>query len=128
MVNAGSGATTTFLTDSAEDRDVARRVLGVVSAAVRPPFTARRTPTRPGRHVRCCDTRWWRAWCARAWPTEMVLKSGCRPMLTSLSSEVLDARWDVVVDDGPSVDRPEELVRMGAIYRAAALARVAAKR
>ncbi|KAM0873504.1 hypothetical protein ACQ4PT_038013 [Festuca glaucescens] len=81
-----------------------------------------------GRHVRCWDTRGRRAWCARAWPTEMVLKSGCRPVLTSLSSEVLDVRWDMVVGDGPSVDQPEELVRMGAIYRVAALARVAARR
>ncbi|KAM0866974.1 hypothetical protein ACQ4PT_042306 [Festuca glaucescens] len=81
-----------------------------------------------GRHVRCCDMHGRQAWCTRAWPTEMVLKSGCRPMLTSLSSEVLDARWDVVIGDGPSVERLEELVWMGSIYRAAALARVAARR
>lgn len=58
-------------------------------------------------------------------PTGTVRKSGCRLALTSLPREVLDARWDVVVVDGPSGAGPGEPGRMGAIYTAAALARAA---
>ncbi|KAK1661355.1 hypothetical protein QYE76_049514 [Lolium multiflorum] len=124
-VNSGSGAATAFVTDSAEDGDAARRVLagrvGGSSAAVHRAWY----PDAAGeawallRRARAAGPA-----CVR--PTGTVRKSGCRLALTSLPREVLDARWDVVVVDGPSGAGPEEPGRMGAIYTAAALARAAA--
>ncbi|KAM3412268.1 hypothetical protein ACQJBY_003767 [Aegilops geniculata] len=120
-VNDGQGAATAFVTDSAEDADGARRVLaGRGSAAVH----RASYPDPAGeawallRRARASPV------CGR--PTGTVRKSGCRLALTSLPREVLDARWDVVVVDGPSGAGPEEPGRMGAIYTAAALARAAA--
>ena len=54
--------------------------------------------------------------------TGTVRKLGRRQALTSLSREVLDATWGVVVVDGPSGAGPGELGRMGAIYTMAARA------
>ena len=59
-------------------------------------------------------------------PTGTVRRSGCPLALTSLPRAVLDARWDVVVVDGPSGAAPGEPGRMGTIYTAAALARASA--
>uniref|UniRef100_A0ACD5TS96 Uncharacterized protein n=1 Tax=Avena sativa TaxID=4498 RepID=A0ACD5TS96_AVESA len=121
-INSGPGAATAFVTDSAEDGDAARRVLagrgGGSSAAVH----RTRYPDAAGeawallRRARDAGPA-----CVRA--TGTVRKSGCRLALTSLPREVLDARWDVVVVDGPSGAGPDEPGRMGAIYTAAALAR-----
>ncbi|XP_037473200.1 glucuronoxylan 4-O-methyltransferase 1-like [Triticum dicoccoides] len=122
-VNDGQGAATAFVTDSAEDAASARRVLAGRgpggSAAVH-----RTTYPDPAgeawallRRARASPV------CGR--PTGTVRKSGCRLALTSLPREVLDARWDVVVVDGPSGAGPGEPGRMGAIYTAAALARAA---
>ncbi|XP_040384474.1 probable methyltransferase At1g27930 [Oryza brachyantha] len=122
-VNAGERAATAFVTDSAEDADGARRVLAAGSSAA------------AVHQVRYRDTA------GEAWPllrrarespacgrlTGTVRKSGCHLALTTtLPREVLDARWDVLVVDGPSGAGPEEPGRMGAIYTAAALARAAA--
>ncbi|KAI5019705.1 hypothetical protein ZWY2020_044593 [Hordeum vulgare] len=123
-VNSGQGAATAFITDSAEDADSARQVLagrgrGQGSVAVH----RARYPDPAGeawpllRRARSSPV------CRR--PTGTVRKSGCRLALTSLPREVLDARWDVVVVDGPSGAGPGEPGRMGAIYTAAALARAA---
>uniref|UniRef100_A0ACD5VNE5 Uncharacterized protein n=1 Tax=Avena sativa TaxID=4498 RepID=A0ACD5VNE5_AVESA len=121
-VNSGSGAATAFVTDSAEDGGAARLVLagrvGGSSAAVH------RT-----RYPDAAGEAWALLRCARdagpacVRPTGTVRKSGCRLALTSLPREVLDARWDVVVVDGPSGAGPNDPGRMGAIYTAAALAR-----
>ncbi|CAM0879312.1 unnamed protein product [Alopecurus aequalis] len=121
-VNAGPGAATAFLTDIAEDADAARRVLagrvGGSSAAVH----RAKYPDAAGeawellRRARAAGPA-----CVR--PTGTVRKSGCPLALTSLPREVLDARWDVVVVDGPSGAGTGEPGRMGAIYTAAALAR-----
>jgi uncharacterized protein (TIGR01627 family) len=123
-VNAGHGAATAFVTDSAEDWDAARRVLagprdvgGSTTAVHRA-----RYPDAAGeawallRRARAAGPV-----CAR--PMGTVRKSGCPVALTSLPRKVLDARWDVVVVDGPSGAGPGEPGRMGAIYTAAALAR-----
>lgn len=126
-VNSGKGAATAFVTDSAEDGDSARRVLagrgdgaGAGTAAV-----------HWARYADAAGEAWpllrrARASLACRRPTGTVRKSGCRLALTSLPREVLDARWDVVVVDGPSGAGPEEPGRMGTIYTAAALARAAA--
>ncbi|KAL6659681.1 hypothetical protein ACP70R_002510 [Stipagrostis hirtigluma subsp. patula] len=120
---AGDGAATAFVTDSAEDAGAARRALPAGSRAAVAIHRAR-----------------YRDAAAEAWPllrrardspacrrpTGAVRKSGCPLALTSLPREVLDARWDVVVVDGPSGAGPEEPGRMGTIYTAAALARAAA--
>ena len=123
-VNARPGAATAFVTDSAEDADAARGVLaGRVdgsSAAVhrvRYPDAAAEA-WELLRRARAAGPA-----CAR--PTGTVRKSGCPLALTSLPREVLDARWDVVVVDGPSGVGLGEPGRMGAIYTAAALARAA---
>ncbi|XP_062197704.1 arabinogalactan O-methyltransferase 2-like [Phragmites australis] len=126
-LNSGAGAATAFVTDSAEDADGARRVLlsgrGAGAAGVVAVHRAR-----------------YRDAAAEAWPllrrargspscrrpTGTVRKSGCPLALTSLPREVLDARWDVVVVDGPSGAAPGEPGRMGTIYTAAALARASA--
>uniref|UniRef100_A0A453MD41 Uncharacterized protein n=1 Tax=Aegilops tauschii subsp. strangulata TaxID=200361 RepID=A0A453MD41_AEGTS len=96
-VSSGQGAATASVTDNAED---ARGVLvGRVpssSAAVH----VSRYPDPAGeawavlRRARSSPV------CRR--PTGTVRKLGCRLVLTSLPREVLDARWDVVVVDGPS--------------------------
>ncbi|WVZ51811.1 hypothetical protein U9M48_002921 [Paspalum notatum var. saurae] len=119
---------TAFVTDSAEDADAARRAL--LSGRGR-----RGGPDSVAVHrVRYRDAA------AEAWPllrrargspacrrpTGAVRKSGCPLALTSLPREVLDARWDVLVVDGPSGAALDEPGRMGAIYTAAALARAAA--
>lgn len=121
-VNSGTGAATAFVTDSAEDGDAARRVLaGRVGGSTAAVHRAR-YPDAAGeawallRRARAAGPA-----CTR--PTGTVRKSGCRLALTSLPREVLDARWDVVVVDGPSGAGPGEPGRMGAIYTAAALAR-----
>lgn len=122
-VNSGQGAATAFVTDSAEDADSARGVLvgrGPSSSAA---VHRARYPDPAGeawavlRRTRSSPV------CRR--PTGTVRKLGCRLALTSLPREVLDARWDVVVVDGPSGAGPGEPGRMGAIYTAAALARAA---
>ncbi|CAN6381266.1 unnamed protein product [Urochloa humidicola] len=132
-LNSGAGAAaaaaaTAFVTDSAEDADAARRVLrgggrkGTGSAAA---------VVHRARYRDAASEAWpllRRAWgspaCRR--PTGAVRGSGCHLALTSLPREVLDARWDVVVVDGPSGAAPGEPGRMGAIYTAAAIARAAA--
>lgn len=120
-VNSGQGAATAFVTDSAEDADSARGVLvgrGPSSSAA---VHRARYPDPAGeawavlRRARSSPV------CRR--PTGTVRKLGYRLALTSLPREVLDARWDVVVVDGPSGAGPGEPGRMGAIYTTAALAR-----
>ena len=129
---AGSGAAaaaTAFVTDSADDADAARRVLS----------SGRKAGGAPAGSVAVHRARY-RDAAAEAWPllrrargspacrrpTGTVRKSGCPLALTSLPREVLDARWDVVVVDGPSGAAPGEPGRMGTIYTAAALARASA--
>ncbi|KQJ88541.1 probable methyltransferase At1g27930 [Brachypodium distachyon] len=120
--NSGHGAATAFVTDSDEDADGARRVLGGAPGAAA--IHRARYPDAAGeawallRRARASPV------CRR--PTGTVRKSGCRLALTSLPREVLDARWDVVVVDGPSGAAAHEPGRMGPIYTAAALARAAA--
>uniref|UniRef100_A0A453F4P3 Uncharacterized protein n=1 Tax=Aegilops tauschii subsp. strangulata TaxID=200361 RepID=A0A453F4P3_AEGTS len=96
-VNSGQGAATASITDSAED---ARGVLvgrGPSSSAA---VHVSRYPDPAGeawavlRRARSSPV------CRR--PTGTARKLGCRLVLTSLPREVLDARWDVVVVDGPS--------------------------
>ncbi|KAF0895348.1 hypothetical protein E2562_012382 [Oryza meyeriana var. granulata] len=129
-VNAGEGAATAFVTDSAVDADSARRVLsagrrGAGSSAASAAVYQVRYRDAAGeawpllRRARASPA------CRR--PTGTVRKSGCHLALTTtLPRAVLDARWDVLVVDGPSGAGPGEPGRMGAIYTAAALARAAA--
>ena len=129
---AGSGAAaaaTAFVTDSADDADAARRVLG----------SGRKAGGAAAGSVAVHRARY-RDAAAEAWPllrrargspacrrpTGTVRRSGCPLALTSLPRAVLDARWDVVVVDGPSGAAPGEPGRMGTIYTAAALARASA--
>ncbi|KAF8408426.1 hypothetical protein HHK36_007578 [Tetracentron sinense] len=49
--------------------------------------------------------------------------SSCRLALTKLPWEVYEFKWDVVVVDGPSGDRPEAPGRMSTIYTASMIAR-----
>ena len=129
---AGSGAAaaaTAFVTDSADDADAARRVLS----------SGRKAGGAPAGSVAVHRARY-RDAAAEAWPllrrargspacrrpTGTVRRSGCPLALTSLPRAVLDARWDVVVVDGPSGAAPGEPGRMGTIYTAAALARASA--
>lgn len=124
---AGAGAATAFVTDSADDADAARRVLlsgrGAGSAAAVAVHRARYHDAAAEAWPLLRRARGSPA-CRR--PTGTVRKSGCPLALTSLPREVLDARWDVVVVDGPSGAAPEEPGRMGTIYTAAALARAVA--
>ncbi|CAO2141681.1 unnamed protein product [Urochloa humidicola] len=125
---AGSAAATAFVTDSAEDADEARSVLkgkkaGAAAAAVAVVHRVRYRDAASEAWPLLRRARGSPA-CRRA--TGTVRKSGCPLALTSLPREVLDARWDVVVVDGPSGAAPEEPGRMGAIYTAAALARASA--
>ncbi|WOL02480.1 hypothetical protein Cni_G11199 [Canna indica] len=48
--------------------------------------------------------------------------SKCRLVLKGLPAAVYGRKWDVIVIDGPSGDRPEAPGRMGAIFTAAVLA------
>ncbi|OEL14221.1 hypothetical protein BAE44_0024760 [Dichanthelium oligosanthes] len=130
---AGSGAaaaTTAFVTDSAEDADAARRVLGSWrgggGARIDSAVAVHRARYRDAAAEAWPLLRRARGSPACRRPTGTVRKSGCPLVLTSLPREVLDARWDVVVVDGPSGAAPEEPGRMGTIYTAAALARVVA--
>ncbi|XP_002448805.1 probable methyltransferase At1g27930 [Sorghum bicolor] len=125
---AGAGATTAFVTDSADDADAARHVLlsergGAGSAAAVAVHRARYRDAAAEAWPLLRRARGSPA-CRR--PTGTVRKSGCPLALTSLPREVLDTRWDVVVVDGPSGAAPEEPGRMGTIYTAAALARAVA--
>jgi uncharacterized protein (TIGR01627 family) len=123
---AGAGAATAFVTDSADDADAARQVLlsgrgaGAGSAAA---VAVHRARYRDAAEEAWPLLRRARGSPACRRPTGTVRKSGCPLALTSLPREVLDARWDVVVVDGPSGAAPEEPGRMGTIYTAAALAR-----
>ncbi|CAM0150178.1 unnamed protein product [Urochloa decumbens] len=126
---AGSGdaAATAFVTDSAEDADAARRVL----SSGRKAGGAAVAIVHRARYRHAASEAWPLLRRARGSPacrrpTGAVRKSGCPLALTSLPREVLDARWDVMVVDGPSGAAPGEPGRMGAIYTAAALARAAA--
>ncbi|OVA09541.1 putative polysaccharide biosynthesis protein [Macleaya cordata] len=49
--------------------------------------------------------------------------SRCQLALTQLPKEIYELKWDVVVVDGPSGDRPEAPGRMAAIYTASMIAR-----
>ncbi|XP_057972384.1 glucuronoxylan 4-O-methyltransferase 1 [Malania oleifera] len=49
--------------------------------------------------------------------------SSCQLALTKLPREVYEVKWDLVVVDGPSGDRPEAPGRMAAIYTASVIAR-----
>lgn len=124
---AGAGAATAFVTDSADDADAARRALlsdrGAGSTAA---AAVHQTRYRDAAAEAWPLLRRARGSPACRRPTGTVRKSGCPLALTSLPREVLDARWDVVVVDGPSGAAPEEPGRMGTIYTAAALARAMA--
>ncbi|KAJ1256432.1 hypothetical protein BS78_K026000 [Paspalum vaginatum] len=127
LAKLNTGATA-FVTDSAEDADAARRAL--LSGSGRR-GSADSVAVHRVRYRDAAAEAWPLLWRARGSPacrrpTGTVRESGCPLALTSLSREVLDARWDVVVVDGPSGAAPEEPGRMGAIYTAAALARAAA--
>ncbi|XP_062183491.1 arabinogalactan O-methyltransferase 2-like [Phragmites australis] len=123
----GAGAATTFVTDSAEDADGASRVLLSGSGAGAAPAVAvHRARYRDAAREAWPLLRRARGSPACRRPTGTVRKSGCPLALTSLPREVLDARWDVIVVDGPSGAAPGEPGRMGTIYTAAALARAAA--
>ncbi|PUZ44895.1 hypothetical protein GQ55_8G170300 [Panicum hallii var. hallii] len=126
--DAGSGAAaaTAFVTDSAEDADAARRVLGGGGAARAGSVAVHRARYRDAAAEAWPLLRRARGSPACRRPTGTVRKSGCPLALTSLPREVLDARWDVVVVDGPSGAAPGEPGRMGTIYTAAALARTSA--
>jgi uncharacterized protein (TIGR01627 family) len=124
-VNSGAGAATTFVTDITEDAAAARQVLlsgrGEASRAV---------AVHQARYRDAAAEAWPLLQRARGSPacglpmgTARARKPGCPLALTALPREVLDARWDVVVVDGPSGAAPEEPGRMGTIYTAAALAR-----
>uniref|UniRef100_A0A453D5P0 Uncharacterized protein n=1 Tax=Aegilops tauschii subsp. strangulata TaxID=200361 RepID=A0A453D5P0_AEGTS len=120
-VNSGKGAATAFVTDSAEDTDSARGVLvgrGLSSSAA---VHVSRYPDPAGEAWAVLPRARSSPVCWR--PTGTVRKLGCRLALTSLPREVLDARWDVVVVDGPSGAGPGERGRMSAIYTMAALTR-----
>ncbi|KAG8089837.1 hypothetical protein GUJ93_ZPchr0011g28741 [Zizania palustris] len=126
-VNSGEGAVTAFVTDSAEDADSARRVLARRGAA----NEAGSAAFHQVRYRNAAGEAWPLLRRARAnpacrLPTGTVRKSGCHLALTTLTRELLDAMWDVLVVDGPSGAGPEEPGRMAAIYTAAALARAAA--
>ncbi|KAF8754834.1 hypothetical protein HU200_011452 [Digitaria exilis] len=134
-LNSGSGdgsgsAATAFVTDSAEDADAARGVLGGGGGG-RKAGAAAAVAIHRARYRDAAAEAWPLLRRARGSPacrraTGTVRKSGCPLALTSLPREVLDARWDVVVVDGPSGAAPEEPGRMGTIYTAAALARASA--
>ncbi|RZC59718.1 hypothetical protein C5167_007024 [Papaver somniferum] len=49
--------------------------------------------------------------------------SKCRLALTQLPKEIYELKWDVVVVDGPSGDKPEAPARMAAIYTTSMIAR-----
>ncbi|KAL8167103.1 hypothetical protein V2J09_008602 [Rumex salicifolius] len=49
--------------------------------------------------------------------------SKCRLALTALPEEVYKIKWDVIIVDGPSGDRPDTPGRMATIYTASVLAR-----
>ncbi|KAI3977232.1 hypothetical protein MKX01_035962 [Papaver californicum] len=49
--------------------------------------------------------------------------SKCRLALTQLPKEIYELKWDVVVVDGPSGDKPEAPGRMAAIYTTSMIAR-----
>ncbi|CAN6371918.1 unnamed protein product [Urochloa humidicola] len=133
-LNSGAGSAasaTAFVTDSAEDADAARSLLkgkkaggrAAAAAAVVHRVTYRDAASEAWpllRRARGSPA------CRRRLGVGAVRKSGCPLALTWLPREVLDARWDVVVVDGPSGAAPGEPGRMGAIYTAAALARAAA--
>jgi uncharacterized protein (TIGR01627 family) len=119
---AGEGAATAFVTDVPEDADAARRALQGGGGAAAVHVARYRDAAREAWPL----LRRARGSPACRWPTGTVRKSGCPLALTALPREVLDARWDVVVVDGPSGAAPEEPGRMGTIYTAAALARAAA--
>ncbi|XP_052135413.1 probable methyltransferase At1g27930 [Oryza glaberrima] len=127
-VNAGEGAATAFVTDSAEDADSARRSLRGGSAA----SAAAAAKIHQVRYRDAAGEAWPLLRRARdspacRRPTGAVGRSGCHLALTAtLPREVLDARWDVLVVDGPSGAAAGEPGRMGAIYTAAALARASA--
>ncbi|CAL4993357.1 unnamed protein product [Urochloa decumbens] len=132
---AGSGdagaAATAFVTDSAEDADAARRVLASGRKAGGARADSAVAVVHRARYRDAASEAWPLLRRARGSPacrrpTGAVRRSGCPLALTSLPREVLDARWDVVVVDGPSGAAPEEPGRMGAIYTAAALARATA--
>ncbi|XP_044335515.1 probable methyltransferase At1g27930 [Triticum aestivum] len=112
-VNSGQGAATA--SDSAEDAQGVLVGRGPSSSAA---VHVSRYPDPAGeawavlRRARSSPV------CRR--PTGTVRKLGCRLVLTYLPREVLDARWDVVVVDGPSGAGPGEPGRMGAIYTTAA--------
>ncbi|KAF2910898.1 arabinogalactan O-methyltransferase 2 [Oryza sativa Japonica Group] len=127
-VNAGEGAATAFVTDSAEDADSARRSLRGGSAA----SAAAAAKIHQVRYRDAAGEAWPLLRRARdspacRRPTGAVRRSGCHlALITTLPREVLDARWDVLVVDGPSGAAAGEPGRMGAIYTAAALARASA--
>jgi uncharacterized protein (TIGR01627 family) len=113
---AGEGAATAFVTDVPEDADAARRALQGGGGAAAVHVARYRDAAREAwpllRRARGSPA------CRRS--TGTVRKSGCPLALTALPREVLDARWDVAVVDGPSGAAPEEPGRMGTIYTAAA--------
>ncbi|CAO2148866.1 unnamed protein product [Urochloa humidicola] len=129
--SAGAAAATAFVTDSTEDADAARSVLkgkkagGAGAAAVAVVHRVRYRDAASEAWPLLRRARGSPA-CRRRLGVGAVRKSGCPLALTWLPREVLDARWDVVVVDGPSGAAPGEPGRMGAIYTAAALARAAA--
>ncbi|KAF8694061.1 hypothetical protein HU200_038514 [Digitaria exilis] len=133
-LNSGSGdgsgtAATAFITDSADDADAARGVLG--GGGRHKASGAASVGIHRARYRDAAADAWPLLRRARGSPacgraTGTVRKSGCPLALTSLPREVLDARWDVVVVNGPSGAAPEEPGRMGTIYTAAALARASA--
>jgi uncharacterized protein (TIGR01627 family) len=128
---SGAGAATAFVTDNAEDADAARRVLGSErkssgSARADSAVAVHRTRYRDAAAEAWQLLRRARGSPACQRPTGAVRKSGCPLALTSLPREVLDARWDVVLVDGPSGAGPEDPGRMGTIYTAAALAHASA--
>jgi len=125
---AGAGAATAFVTDSADDADAARRAL--LSGRGAGAGSADAVAVHRARYRDAAAEAWPLLRRARGSPAcrrpTGTVKSGCPLALTSLPREVLDARWDVVVVDGPSGAAPEEPGRMGTIYTAAALARAVA--
>lgn len=126
-LNSDGAGATAFVTDSAEDADAARRVLLSGRGGARADSVAvHRARYRDAAAEAWPLLRRARESPACRRPTGTVRKSGCPLALTSLPREVLDARWDVVVVDGPSGAAPEEPGRMGTIYTAATLARAVA--
>ncbi|MCL7028816.1 hypothetical protein MKW94_009020 [Papaver nudicaule] len=115
LSSINSGGTTIFLEDDPEKLLAIRRTKEGMQMYKIEHHAAAKEAYNLLRHARTHPD------CA---PKAQPLQSSkCRLALTQLPKEIYELKWDVVVVDGPSGDKPEAPGRMAAIYTTSIIAR-----